>query len=560
MKMSIRWKLLVAGLALMLPPIYGQSNGENCDHVPSPPGRAVGIDDHCPVGPNSNGIAKADFNGDGFADLAIGTPTQTVGGFAKAGAVNVVYGSQPNGLTTNTSGIPHPQSWSGADTLGIGASEAFGTALAAGDFNGDGYSDLAISVPGLHRIVVLFGSANGLTSSGFQLFIPCGGGTIGGLSWGDYNGDAKGDLVVGCPDSASVQEFNGTTNGLNLSPTKLDLSSGFYPNAPSSPFGYGHIGTVVASGDFNGDGRTDLAIGVPDMKLVTTSTTDWTALCLLGLWVFDPYCLFTPDLSTNTAQTDGVGLVVTIYGSDQGLTTKGAQIWAQGVAGICCHPGQNAHFGAALAAGDFNGDGKQDLAMSLPGGSVGGVNGAGAVIVIYGSSGGLTPTGSQIWNENDVGSAQVNNGFGTALAAGDFNGDGKRDLVIGIPNEAINGLSGVGKVAVIYGSSSGLSTSGRAPQVLHQSTIQDNAFFGSSLSAWDFGQDVESVFPLSIHVTTDLAIGSPGFAVNSVLNAGAITVFYGSFAQNGLTSFTQLITQATLGFPVSADRFGGVVY
>src|SRR2546430_9808773 len=57
---------------------------------------------------------------------------------------------------------------------------------------------------------------------------------------------------------------------------------------------------------------------------------------------------------------------------------------------ICCHVGQDAQFGAALAAGDFNADGKKDLAISLPGGSVGGVPGAGAVVVIYGSSTTLT--------------------------------------------------------------------------------------------------------------------------------------------------------------------------
>lgn len=158
---------------------------------------------------------------------------------------------------------------------------------------------------------------------------------------------------------------------------------------------------------------------------------------------------------------------------------------------------------------------------------------------------GRTSTGTQIWNENNVGGiAQVNNAFGKALAAGDFNDDGRRDLAIGIPNEPINGLKLAGRVVVIFGSSSGLSTSRHVLQIPRQGSIQAGALFGNSLSAWDFGLDLESVFPLAIYPTTDLAIGSPGYAVSGILNSGAITVFYGSHGHNGLLqpSNPQLIT------------------
>src|SRR3989442_15260083 len=79
----------------------GVNRNDPCDQLPDPPGEAHGIDKKCPPGGSSSGVAKGDFNGDGFADLAIGEPGATVGGFAAAGDVIVIYGSS-NGLTTTT--------------------------------------------------------------------------------------------------------------------------------------------------------------------------------------------------------------------------------------------------------------------------------------------------------------------------------------------------------------------------------------------------------------------------------------------------------------------------
>jgi hypothetical protein len=76
-----------------------------CDQLPDPAVQAPGIDKKCPPGGSSSGVAKGDFNGDGFADLAIGEPGATVDGYSSAGDVIVIYGSS-GGLTTNTPGIP----------------------------------------------------------------------------------------------------------------------------------------------------------------------------------------------------------------------------------------------------------------------------------------------------------------------------------------------------------------------------------------------------------------------------------------------------------------------
>jgi hypothetical protein len=133
-------------------------SGQRATAVPAAPARSL----------------QADFNNDGAADLAIGVPFEFVGAVQDAGAVNVLYGSA-GGLqgpgsqffTQDTAGVPgtaDPQ-----DNLGFG--------LATGDFNRDGFADLAIGVPGedigtigsAGAVIALYGSAGGLTTTGAQL-------------------------------------------------------------------------------------------------------------------------------------------------------------------------------------------------------------------------------------------------------------------------------------------------------------------------------------------------------------------------------------------------------
>jgi hypothetical protein len=160
---------------------------------------------------------RADFNNDGFADLAVGTPYEDAGSIEDAGTVNVLYsgaggltGSGSQTLTQNTSGVGSTAE----------AFDSFGGALATGDFDHDGFVDLAVGAPGedigsafgAGAVNVLYGGAAGLTGSGSQTFTQNTSG-VGGtaeafdgvgfsLAAADFDHDGFADLAVGAPFEA----------------------------------------------------------------------------------------------------------------------------------------------------------------------------------------------------------------------------------------------------------------------------------------------------------------------------------------------------------------------
>ena len=128
-------------------------------------------------------------------------------------------------------------------------------------------------------------------------------------------------------------------------------------------------------------------------------------------------------------------------------------------------------FGNKLSAGDLNGDGHDDLAVGVPFEDVGSVSGAGAVNAIYGSASRLTATGNQLWHQDSAGiadAAERGDGFGNALTAGDFNGNGDDDLAVGVPGEDVGSVVDAGAVNAIYGAGVGLRADGN--QFWHQNS------------------------------------------------------------------------------------------
>lgn len=158
---------------------------------------------------------------------------------------------------------------------------------------------------------------------------------------------------------------------------------------------------------------------------------------------------------------------------------------------------------------DFDGDGYADVAVGEPLRDIGEFNYAGAVQINYGSSSGITATGRQYFDEDSAGIAgtpSYDDRFGYALTAGFFNGDCYSDLAIGTEYED--------DVTVLYGSSSGLTTSG----ALHVAGHLALSNFGAALTSGDFNHDGFS----------DLVVGAPAATDNGASSAGEIDILYGA--------------------------------
>lgn len=201
--------------------------------------------------------------------------------------------------------------------------------------------------------------------------------------------------------------------------------------------------------------------------------------------------------------------------------------------------------------GDFDGDGRDDLAVGAPSETVGLLASAGAVNVLYGRSNidGLTATSDQIWTQDSVGIldfAEAYDAFGRALTTGDFNGDGRDDLAIGVPGENVGTGAAGGAVNVIYGRSAvtGLSDAGDQFWSQQSAGIPDVAasgdLFGHALGTGDFNADGRD----------DLAIGAPG---DGDSNEGVVNVIYGRFAYSGLDSLNAQLWHQDVGGMLSTQ-------
>jgi hypothetical protein len=414
-------------------------------------------------------LATGDFDGNGCTDLAVGAPGEGIGGSDDAGAVYVFYGTPAvDGLDTSS-----VQAWHQDVTFvqdDIEANDNFGDALGVGDFNSDGYDDLAIGVPfeeidgngTAGAVHVLYGSSSGLTATVNQFFDQSGVAfpdepepvDLFGSAFavGDYDGDGYQDLAIGVPgednemsgatDAGAVWIIFGSSNGLSVS----DIDGG--PGTIQDE----HLGSSLAAGDFNADGYTDLAIGAPN----------------------------------NSDQATNAGRVLIQFRASQGVAEVNTLDQGDDAA-------FRARFGASLTVGDFDADGFADLVIGIPGESSI-TSDAGAAWVLYGVDSERPDPEFYTLNQQvlPVESAEENDEFGSALTAGDYNGDGPTDLIISVPVESLEdeGAYKAGLIHEVQGvAESGLTILGSYFWTQDTSdidgdikgTAESNDFFGDAL-------------------------------------------------------------------------------
>jgi hypothetical protein len=325
----------------------------------------------------------------------------------------------------------------------------------------------------------------------------------------DFNGDGYQDLAIASryedvgskEDAGAVSIIYGSETGLQANSPADQFWHGDSPGVDSTASAFTLFGGILESGDFNGDGYDDLAIGshVEDIGSI-----------------------------------DAGGGVNVLYGSAKGLQSSSPadQFWSQNSPGVQNSVEEGDHFGGYLSSADFNGDGFDDLAITAWGETVGTVFQAGAVNILYGSGNGLQASSpdDQFWNQNTSGVEDVaedRDGLG-GTTAGDFNNDGYDDLAITVTNEGIDGTVLSGAVHILYGSAGGLQTSSPSDQFWHQNSpgVDDSAedldafgFIGS-VRAGDFNND--GYF--------DLAVGAAQEDTHGLADVGVVHILYGSDA------------------------------
>jgi Secretion system C-terminal sorting domain/FG-GAP repeat/FG-GAP-like repeat len=410
-----------------------------------------------------------DVNGDGYSDVIIGADRYDDGVNNEEGRCFVYYGSA-TGLPAIPSNLPDDANQ--ADAF-------FGNCVAsAGDVNGDGFSDVIIGASRYDdgananegRTFVYFGSATGLSATpdntpddADQANAIFG---VSVASAGDVNGDGYSDVIIGAyfyDDGANTDEgrafvYHGSAAGINTTATAITES-----NQISASLGF----SVANAGDLNADGYSDVIVGAP---------------------------------SYDNGQVDeGVALIY--HGSATGINTVANTILERNQA--------NAAMGYAVAsAGDVNGDGYKDVIVGAYLYDNGQID-EGVAFVYYGSVSGIN-IGSFVLLERNI---TLRNFGRDVSSAGDVNGDGYSDVIVGDPSNS-NGESFEGGAFVFHGSAAGIITTIAATVESNQTNAQMG--FGVA-SAGDVNGDGFS----------DVIAGAPGYG-NVQFAEGAAYIYHGS--------------------------------
>ena len=417
-------------------------------------------------------IASGDFNGDGLTDLvtangpgamAADDLTVMLGsnvGFQNAGAIDL--GMQPqavavgdftgNGrldlaVATATSIEVLLGNGDGAFQSPLIDAALGGTSLAAGDFNGDGLLDLAVGNVNTNSISILWGNGNGTFQAPVTMADP---GGPSALAAGDLNGDGQPDLVT-------INPFN--VGGTTTDDVTVLLANGDGSFRTARAIDIGAPPQVVAVGDFTGDGLLDLAVATATsievlpgngkgafQSSLLDAALGGTALAVGNFSSGGPL-----ELAVGDTNTDSISIVV---GNGDGTFQRPQPLAGSGSPSI-------------VVTGDFTGEGSPDLVAVSQASLADGTTAAEATLFL--------PNGDGTFRS--AGSFNLGLAYAEALAVGDFNGDGRLDLVATFPG--INEDSATSAVSVLLGNGNGT----------FQAPLIDTGTGGFSLAVGDFTGD-----------------------------------------------------------------------
>ncbi|MFF3691679.1 FG-GAP and VCBS repeat-containing protein [Streptomyces sp. NPDC002187] len=421
---------------------------------------------------------QGDFNGDGYRDLAIAAPIAKVAGKSGAGYVAVVYGTK-NGLdkskrtliSQDTAGVP------GVPETG----DYFGDRLTAGDLDGDGYTDLVVGVHGerigstddFGVLTVVWGGADGLkTATDITSPLPQSRNELGwDVAAGDFDGDGSTDLAAVNISSPELNIFKGPVSRTGKAAALVGIDTMEETGINSDK---------LVAGDVNGDAATDLL--VMGQELSGDNYRTRSVLYKGGAGGLTPagkvaggYAGAIGDVNkdgygdivtgnfmekSTTEPHGGLGGAITVtYGSATGLSTRTPVRINQDTTGVPGTAEKGDTFGWSLSAGDTNGDGYADIAVGSMGEALGSKTGAGSFYVLRGSASGLTGSGAKSFSQDTAGvpgSAEARDYFGASVRLVDSNADGRAELAAGAYAEN----AGAGSLWLFKTGASGITATG----------------------------------------------------------------------------------------------------